>query len=325
MKCLILQIAYHTKLNPTKDTQMAQINPKNKSWKDIYPSEQTKKDILTGYEISRSTCPLFRMMSTKWGYRLTYLCAFIWYTFLTYNYLFNFQTPYILLKIGLLIFLVLVGMFTANLIFCTLHVVAHMCMLKPEELGPIDSKQPVVYHAYYHHFSSKIDDWYPMLGTKSTEAVRVTNAAHIHAFTLFTRPITLAIVLALSLLFPPISALFLGFDIGGMLIGPAHISQHDNDKWDFKPSKYFFLFLQKIGIFTHHDFHHQHHMHDNEEYIFSSFVSSGILNPIFPFLEKQFDAMFCQLCDNYNHSVIETFKNSKHPMLYLSWLFPRRR
>jgi len=48
-------------------------------------------------------------------------------------------------------------------------------------------------------------------------------------FKLVLAPLSLLVILVLVYHFPVLSLIFFGMDLGGLLIGPAHIYQHNND------------------------------------------------------------------------------------------------
>ena len=289
------------------DCSIEDLYTKTMSWKQYYPDEEQKQSVLKGYEETRAANPLFRFISTKWGYQLLLVTAIVWLSYLMSVYFFEFHAD-IWLKLFGGIVLMVTEMLVTHILFCYLHVIVHILMLFPDAWSKKDVqvgnrriiKTPVTYHAYYHHFSTRSDNWHPMLGVGRVDAVRATNAAHIHNFTQFTRPLSLLLALFLVNHFPMLAIFYFGMDLGGLLIGPAHIYQHDNDHWQNRVSGKLCRFMQLIGVFTDPRYHKIHHKYKSNPFVFSSFTSSGILHPIFPFLEKHFDRIYDRAFENKN-------------------------
>jgi len=64
--------------------------------------------------------------------------------------------------------------------------------------------------------------------------------------------------------------------------------------------------MQKIGVFTKPDYHKRHHKYATNPYVFSSFTSSGILHPLFPFFESYFDRLYYRAFEDKNFTPYES-------------------
>ncbi len=252
---------------------------------------------------------LYNMLNDK-AYSIIYPIAIITLTMLTM--LTIIQNKSIFLLICYFCF----GLISTQLLFSTAHIWAHSLMLEYSlwDIKTMKSKignvPIVIFAAFYHHHSSKYDDWMNKLSYHNDIGSFIIAMCHWHSFSLLTMnyPMPGFLVKVLTFLYlvycPHVAApYFLGYEIGVFLLPISHDWVHKRNISEYYMGNIFSV-LETIGLFATKDDHKRHHIHTHTT-IYQGFTSSGLYSS---YLDSLFDKVwdyFFNASLKYNYPMYE--------------------
>lgn len=281
-------------------------------------SLEERKLFLRAFNASQDRYPFTKWLKTRngliagsiWflGTSFLGLAAIGIYSYTTWTMLFNYMS-------------VLVGFVYFTVKFGAHHMYAHSIFLQYEEWQPggmSDQFKPIMFYAFYHHHSDKVD-WCADLSIRkhSTfgvgDGLRGVLTSHWHGYSMWTEPWLIIFAGFLFLLNPWVTfSFFLGHEIGAYLLPTGHGWQHLSAKYFPYPLRKLYQSLEWIGVYANHKDHRKHHDHKHE-FVYQSFTSSGLYSPV---IDRYFDKVWNESFQQGTSKGLELIRRFYHEVTF---------